>query len=61
MLWGTGAEKYKKIFVQWEVKVARTYLHACCICFLFAFFRMNGSTDFYDFWHPFKISNALEL
>ena len=20
--------------------------------FLFAFFRMNGSTDFYDFWHP---------
>ena len=30
---GRGAEKYKNIFVQWEIKVARTYLHACCICF----------------------------
>ena len=58
---GDGGGEVQKIFVQWEIKVARTYLHACCIWFLFAFFRMNGSTDFYDFWHPFKISNALEL
>ena len=34
---GTGAEKYKKIFVQWEIKVARTYLHAFCIIMNYVF------------------------
>ena len=34
------------------VKVARSYLYACWLCFLFAFFRMKDSTDFYDFLHP---------
>ena len=33
-------------------KVARTYLYACWLCFLFAFFRLKDSTDFYDVWHP---------
>ena len=34
------------------LKVARSYLYACWLCFWFAFFRMKDSTDFYDVLHP---------
>ena len=32
------------------IKVARSYLYACWLCFWFAFFRMKDSTDLYDFF-----------
>ena len=35
-----------------NLKVARSYLYACWLCFCFAFFRMKYSTDFYDVLHP---------
>ena len=34
------------------IKVVRTYLYACWLCFIFAFFRIKDSTDLYDFWYP---------
>ena len=34
------------------LKMARSYLYACWLCFWFAYFRMKDSTDFYDFLHP---------
>ena len=32
-----------------KFKVARSYLYACWLCFSSVFFRMEDSTDFYDF------------
>ena len=34
------------------LKVARTDLFACWLCFWIGFFGRHDLTDFYDFWHP---------
>ena len=39
-------------FFKKSLKVARSYLYACWLCFWFAFFRTKDLTDFYDFLHP---------